>query len=54
MSRFTIKNLMEVEDSAGGEAEEGLEMIAIGSDRPEGGDGVRVPAAWIDELEQPG
>ena len=34
--------------------EEGLEMIAIGSDRPEGGDGVRVPAAWIDELEQPG
>src|SRR5437016_2303937 len=31
--------------------EEGLEVIAIGADRPEGGDGVRVPVAWIDELE---
>ena len=29
--------------------EEGLELIAIGADRPEGGDGVRVPVAWIDE-----
>ena len=34
--------------------EDGLELIAIGADRPEGGDGVRVPEAWIDELEQPG
>ena len=31
--------------------EEGLEIIAVGADRPEGGDGVIVPAAWIDELE---
>jgi quercetin dioxygenase-like cupin family protein len=29
--------------------DEGLEVIAIGADRPEGGDGVRVPEAWIDE-----
>jgi quercetin dioxygenase-like cupin family protein len=29
--------------------ENGLELIAIGSDRPEGGDGVLAPAAWIDE-----
>jgi quercetin dioxygenase-like cupin family protein len=27
---------------------EGLELIAIGSDRPEGGDGVMAAAAWID------
>jgi uncharacterized cupin superfamily protein len=26
--------------------QEGLEIIAIGSDRPEGGDGEQVPAAW--------
>jgi quercetin dioxygenase-like cupin family protein len=31
--------------------EDGLEVIAIGSDRPEGGDGVRAPVAWIDELQ---
>lgn len=31
--------------------EEGLELIAIGADRPEGGDGVRVPGAWIDDDE---
>jgi quercetin dioxygenase-like cupin family protein len=29
--------------------EEGLELIAVGSDRPEGGDGVSAPSAWIDE-----
>ena len=28
--------------------DEGLELIAIGSDRPEGGDGVLVDTAWID------
>ena len=28
--------------------DEGLELIAIGSDRPEGGDGVLVDPAWID------
>ena len=27
---------------------EGLEFIAIGSDRPEGGDGVPVPDSWGD------
>ncbi len=27
---------------------EGIELIAIGSDRPEGGDGVRVPDWWVD------
>lgn len=27
---------------------DGLEMIAVGSDRPEGGDGVRAETAWID------
>lgn len=31
---------------------DGLEVIAVGSDRPEGGDGVRAPSAWIDELEE--
>ena len=30
---------------AGGE---GLELIAVGSDRPEGGDGVRSESVWID------
>ena len=34
----------------GGEG--GLELIAIGSDRPEGGDGVMAPSAWIDELDE--
>ena len=29
--------------------EDGLEVIAIGADRPEGGDGVRVPEAWVEE-----
>jgi quercetin dioxygenase-like cupin family protein len=28
--------------------EDGLEVIAVGSDRPEGGDGETTPAAWID------
>ena len=28
--------------------DEGLELIAIGSDRPDGGDGVLVDPAWID------
>lgn len=28
--------------------DDGLELIAIGSDRPEGGDGVRLDPAWID------
>jgi hypothetical protein len=27
---------------------EGLEIIAVGADRPEGGDGVRVPDFWAD------
>ena len=29
--------------------DDGLVLIAIGADRPEGGDGVVTPAAWIDE-----
>jgi hypothetical protein len=28
--------------------EDGLEYIAIGSDRPEGGDGVQLPIEWGD------
>ena len=28
--------------------DDGLELIAIGSDRPDGGDGVFVNPAWID------
>jgi mannose-6-phosphate isomerase-like protein (cupin superfamily) len=28
---------------------DGLELIAIGSDRPEGGDGERVPDFWTDQ-----
>ncbi len=28
--------------------DDGLELIAIGSDRPEGGDGIQAPKAWID------
>jgi len=27
---------------------DGLELIAVGSDRPEGGDGVRADSTWID------
>ncbi len=27
---------------------DGLEIIAVGSDRPEGGDGIPAPSAWID------
>jgi mannose-6-phosphate isomerase-like protein (cupin superfamily) len=27
---------------------DGLEVIAVGSDRPEGGDGVRTPGFWAD------
>ena len=30
--------------------DDGLVLIAVGADRPEGGDGVMAPAAWIDEL----
>src|ERR1051326_5687477 len=33
---------------ASGAGDDGLELIAIGSDRPEGGDGVFVDPAWID------
>jgi uncharacterized cupin superfamily protein len=32
--------------------DDGLELIAVGSDRPEDGDGVLAPTAWIDELEE--
>jgi hypothetical protein len=28
--------------------EDGLEIVAVGSDRPEGGDGVEVPVEWPD------
>jgi uncharacterized cupin superfamily protein len=28
--------------------DDGLELIALGSDRPEGGDGVLAPSAWVD------
>lgn len=28
--------------------DDGLEFIAVGSDRPEGGDGVRAESVWID------
>jgi quercetin dioxygenase-like cupin family protein len=28
--------------------DDGLELLAIGSDRPEGGDGIQAPTAWID------
>jgi quercetin dioxygenase-like cupin family protein len=31
--------------------EEGLEFVAVGSDRPEGGDGVPAPSPWIEEPE---
>ena len=31
---------------------DGLELIAVGSALPEGGDGVMAPSAWIDELEE--
>lgn len=27
--------------------DDGLELVAIGSDRPEGGDGIPAPTAWI-------
>jgi mannose-6-phosphate isomerase-like protein (cupin superfamily) len=27
---------------------DGLELLAIGSDRPEGGDGIPAPSAWVD------
>jgi hypothetical protein len=29
--------------------DDGLVLVAIGADRPEGGDGVMAPTAWIDE-----
>lgn len=82
MTLFTIKNLKDVEDSAGERApgvggagririddevraigqwdvvrvspqairafeagDDGLELIAVGADRPEGGDGVLAPSA---------
>jgi quercetin dioxygenase-like cupin family protein len=32
--------------------DDGLELIAVGADRPEGGDGVLASSAWIDELEE--
>lgn len=32
--------------------EDGLEMIIIASDRPEGGDGVPADSAWVDEPGQ--
>ncbi len=32
-------------------AGDGLELIAVGADRPEGGDGVPAPSVWIDEPE---
>ena len=28
--------------------DDGLEYLAVGSDRPEGGDGIQDPKAWID------
>ena len=28
---------------------EGLEIVAVGSDRPEGGDGVRAESTWVDD-----
>jgi mannose-6-phosphate isomerase-like protein (cupin superfamily) len=31
--------------------EQGIEFIAVGSDRPEGGDGVQTDTAWPDEAE---
>jgi quercetin dioxygenase-like cupin family protein len=31
--------------------EDGLEVIAVGSDRPEGGDGVLAGSAWVDDAE---
>jgi len=30
-------------------SDDGLELIAVGADRPEGGDGVIADSAWIDE-----
>jgi hypothetical protein len=42
MSAYSIVNLKEeVEDSLG-------ERVPIGTDRPDGGDGVFVDPAWID------
>jgi quercetin dioxygenase-like cupin family protein len=32
--------------------DDGLELIAVGSDRPEGGDGVPAKSAWIDAPEE--
>ena len=32
--------------------DDGLELIAVGSDRPEGGDGVPADSAWVDEPEE--
>ena len=55
MPDYTRVNLKEVEDSAGDLSPvvrgfeggpDGLELIAIGADRPEGGDGVRVAEWW--------
>jgi quercetin dioxygenase-like cupin family protein len=28
--------------------DDGIELIAVGADRPEGGDGIPAPSAWID------
>ncbi len=38
----------EQEEGAFEAGDDGLELIAIGSDRPDGGDGVFVDPAWID------
>jgi hypothetical protein len=45
MSDLSIKNLKELEDAF---VVVGLELIAVGSDRPEGGDGEQVQGFWTD------
>ncbi len=44
MSGFTIKNFDAIDNVAPG----GLELLAIGSDRPEGGDRVAAKDRWTD------
>jgi len=48
MADYSLKNLRDVENSAPEGAGEGLEIIAIGADRPEGGDGELVRDWWTD------
>jgi hypothetical protein len=53
MSDFAAVNLLDVEDSVGDRARfeagpDGLDIIAVGGPKPEGGDGVLCPAAWPD------